>query len=177
MVLFWVVFHFILSSYYMLIESISIPEPCELAYGAALLLSSAGVSMGSVLITRDCLGIYYWSVISSLAYSVVFVLVQGREFSWLGYWVDDSELGCIYMYLSGLHFIHVLYGIMILGASSDAVSPLEVLPVYTVSLDMYYIVDCCYWHMVEMVYIYIYITLYYYYDILCQSQCYSYSSC
>merc|ERR1711966_495357 len=76
MVLFWVVFHFVLSSYYMLIESIFIPEPCELAYGASLLLSSAGVSIGSVLVTRDCLGLYYWSVISSLVYSMPFILVR-----------------------------------------------------------------------------------------------------
>ena len=52
MVLYWVIFHFILSSYYILIESISIPEPCELAHGTALLLSMAGVSMGTILITR-----------------------------------------------------------------------------------------------------------------------------
>merc|ERR1712054_739684 len=41
---FWVVFHVILSSYYPLPEQLLIPEPCELAYGAALLLSSAGTS-------------------------------------------------------------------------------------------------------------------------------------
>lgn len=169
MVLLWVIFHFILSSYHILIESISIPEPCELAYGTALLLSSAGISMGSVLTTRDYLGIYYWNTISSLAHSMVFMLAQGREFNWLGYWMDDSELGCIYMYLSGLHFIHVSYGIITLGASSDTMPPLEVLPIYTVPLDMYYIMDYYYWHIVEIVYIYIYITLYYYYDILCQS--------
>ena len=52
LVILWVIFHFILSSYYILIESIFIPEPCELAYGTALLLSMAGVSMGSILITR-----------------------------------------------------------------------------------------------------------------------------
>ena len=100
--------------------------------------------MGSVLTTRDYLGIYYWNTISSLAHSMVFMLAQGREFNWLGYWMDDSELGCIYMYLSGLHFIHVSYGIITLGASSDTMPPLEVLPIYTVPLDMYYIMDYYY---------------------------------
>ena len=122
--------------------------------------------MGSVLTTRDYLGIYYWNTISSLAHSMVFMLAQGREFIWLGYWMDDSELGCIYMYLSGLHFIHVSYGIITLGASSNPIHSLEVLPIYTVPMDMYYIMDYYYWHIVEIVYIYIYITLYYYYDIL-----------
>jgi heme/copper-type cytochrome/quinol oxidase subunit 3 len=33
----------------------------------------------------------------------------------MGYYMNDSELGCIYMYLSGLHYIHVLYGTITLG--------------------------------------------------------------
>ena len=45
---FWVIFHVILSSYYILQESLLIPEPCELAYGTTLLLSSAGTSLGGV---------------------------------------------------------------------------------------------------------------------------------
>merc|ERR1711865_382369 len=144
MVLFWVVLHFVLSSYYMLIESVYIPEPCELAYGAALLLSSAGVSIGSVLVTMDCLGLYYWSVVSSLVYSMLFILIQINEFNYLGYYVSDSELGCIYVSISGLHFIHVLYGVMVLGVSSNSLYSPGVLPIDTVSVDMYFIVDCCY---------------------------------
>ena len=165
MVLLWVIFHFILSSYYILIESIFIPEPYELAYGTTLLLSSAGISIGSVLITRDYLGIYYWNTISSLIYSILFILIQTNEFNYLGYYMNDSELGCIYIYISGLHFIHVLYGIITLGASSNSISILLILilPIYTVPMDMYYIMDYYYWHIVEIVYIYIYITLYYYY--------------
>merc|ERR1712070_1196315 len=162
MVLYWVIFHFILSSYYMLIESMSLPEPCELAYGAALLLSSAGVSLGSILITRVWIGVYYWSVISSLIYTVLFISIIINELYYMGYYVNDSGGGCIYMYLSGLHYVHVLYGIMILGASSTPVHSLGLTPIYTISIDMYCIVDCCYWHMVELVYIYIYILLYYY---------------
>ena len=47
----------------------------------------------------------------------------------MGYYMNDCELGCIYMYLSGLHFIHVLYGIIILGTSSNTMHSLIVISV------------------------------------------------
>ena len=84
----------------MLVESVFIPEPCELAYGTALLLSSAGISIGSILTTMDYLGLYYWSMVSSLTYSMLFILAQTNEFNYLGYYMNDSELGCIYIFIS-----------------------------------------------------------------------------
>ena len=161
MVLFWVIFHFILSSHYMLVESVFIPEPCELAYGTALLLSSAGISIGTMLTSRDCLVLYYWSMVSSLTWSMLFILTQTNEFNYLGYYMNDSELGCIYISISGLHFIHVSYGVIVLGASSNPLhSPA---PISTGPMDMYTTMDYYYWHIIELVYTYIYIILYYYY--------------
>ena len=160
--IFWIIFHFILSSYYILIESIFIPEPCELTYGTTLLLSNAGISIGSILISRDSLGLFYWNTISSFIYSILFILTQINEFHYLGFYMNDSELGCIYIFLSGLHFFHILFGILILGINSNSIYSIEILPIDTVSMDMYFIMDYYYWHIVEMVYIYIYITLYYY---------------
>jgi len=49
----------------------------------------------------------------------------------MGYYMNDSELGCIYMYLSGLHYIHVLYGTITLGASSNSIHSLGLPPIYT----------------------------------------------
>ena len=63
---FWVLLHIILSSYYILYESILIPEPCELTYGTTLLLSNAGISIGTVYTSRDSTGVLHWSVTSSL---------------------------------------------------------------------------------------------------------------
>jgi len=146
----------------MLMESVFIPEPCELAYGTALLLSSAGISIGSILTTMDYLGLYYWSMVSSLTYSMLFILTQTNEFNYLGYYMGDSELGCIYISISGLHFIHVLYGVIVLGASSNPHYSPGIPPIDTVPMDMYYTMDYYYWHMIELVYIYIYSILYYY---------------
>jgi heme/copper-type cytochrome/quinol oxidase subunit 3 len=148
----------------MLVESVFIPEPLELAYGTALLLSSAGISIGTMLTSRDCLVLYYWSMVSSLTWSMLFILTQTNEFNYLGYYMNDSELGCIYISISGLHFIHVSYGVIVLGASSNPLhSPA---PISTGPMDMYTTMDYYYWHMIEPVYTYIYITLYYYYYLI-----------
>jgi len=77
--------------------------------------------------------------------------------------MNDCELGCIYMYLSGLHFIHVLYGIIILGTSSNTMHSLIVLPIYTVPIDMYCTMDYIYYHTMELLYTHIPILLYYIY--------------
>ena len=37
------------------------------------------------------------------------------------YYMDNSMYGCIYIYLSGLHFIHILYGIITLGDTNNSI--------------------------------------------------------
>ena len=78
--------------------------------------------------------------------------------------MNDSELGCIYIYTSGLHYIHVLYGIITLGATSNSISIIYILiiPIYTVPMDMYYIMVYYYWHIVEVVYMYAMSLVYHY---------------
>ena len=109
---------------------------------------------------------YHWNTVSSLLYSILFILITINEFNYMGYYMNDSELGCIYMYLSGLHYMHVLYGTITLGASSNSIHSLGLPPIYNTPIDMYYTMDYYYWHMVEVVYIHIIILLYYYYIIL-----------
>ena len=75
---------------------------------------------------------------------MLFILTQTNELNYLGYYTSDSEAGCTYIFISGLHFIHVLYGIIILGASSNSCHSLEVLPIDTGSMDMYFIMDYYY---------------------------------
>ena len=156
------IYYFILSSYYLWIESIFIPDPCELTYGTTLLLSNAGISLGSILISRDSLGLFYWNNFSSLFNNYLFISIQINEFRYLGFYMNDSELGCIYIFLSGLHFFHILFGIIILGINSNSIYSIEILPIDTVSLDLYFIIYLFYWHFIEVVWLYIYILLYFY---------------
>ena len=56
------------------------------------------------------------------------------------YYMDNSMYGCIYIYLSGLHFIHVLYGIITLGDTNNSIYSIDILPIYTTLIDTYYII-------------------------------------
>jgi len=142
--LFWVIFHIILSSYYILYESILIPEPCELTYGTTLLLSNAGISIGTVYISRDSLGVFHWDTISSLAYSILFLSIQVSEFSILGVYTNDSYTGSTYISISGLHLIHVYYGILMVGVSSGTGYSIDITPIDTIPMDIYSIMDYSY---------------------------------
>ena len=121
-----------------------IPEPCELAYGTTLLLSSAGTSIGTVYTSRDSTGVYHWSMTSSLLYSTLFIAIQVNEFNVLGVYTSDSYTGCTYVYTSGLHFIHVTLGVMLVGVNSVPVYTREYTPTDTVPMDLYLTMDYCY---------------------------------
>merc|ERR1711935_605324 len=157
--LFMVLYHVILSPILVVYESLVIPEPSELAYGASILLSLAGVSIGMVYISRGVLGVYYWSLYCALLASILFLVLQLGEFTVLGVYINDSYIGTIYISISGLHFIHVSWGIGIVGLSSGTGCCVDISPVDTVSVDIYFILECSYWHLVEMVYLGIYISL------------------
>ena len=111
---------------------IFLPEPGELPYGTALLLSYAGTGVGTVLVIQRCMvGVYYWSMVSSGVWAWAFTVLQVNEFHYLGVYSNDSYLGCTYISLSGLHSLHVLYGIAILGVSGNTIPPLPLTPTYT----------------------------------------------
>ena len=164
-IIFWIIFHFILSNYYYIIilYIIFIPDPCELTYGTTFLLSNAGISLSSILINRDSLGLFYWNNFSSFIYSWLFLSIQINEFRYLGFYINDSELGCIYIFLSGLHFFHILYGILILGINSNSTYSIEILLIDTISLDLYFIIQILYWHFIEFLWLLLYIIYIIYY--------------
>jgi heme/copper-type cytochrome/quinol oxidase subunit 3 len=160
---FWVLLHIILSTYSSIYESILIPEPCELTYGTTLLLSNAGISIGTVYTSRDSTGVLHWNVTTSLVWSLLFLVLQVSEFSVLGVYTNDSYTGTVYICISGLHLIHILVGITIVGVSSGTGYSIDIIPVDTTSMDIYSTLDYSYYHLIELVYIYIYLILYYYY--------------
>lgn len=116
---------------------IFLPEPGELPYGTALLLSYAGTGVGTVLVIQRCMvGVYYWSMVSSGVWAWAFTVLQVNEFHYLGVYSNDSYLGCTYISLSGLHSLHVLYGIAILGVSGNTIPPLHLTPTRVPSLTL-----------------------------------------
>ncbi len=159
----WAVYHIILSSHRTPGESQAAPEPCELTYGTTLLLSGAGTGVGTVWAGGDTGGVFYWSTTSSLSPVVVFMGAQGGELGTLGVYTNDSCTGSTCISVSGLHLMHVLYGVSLVGAGSGTGYSMDTTPTDTHPMDTYPVLEYSYWHLVEVVYIYIYIHLYYYY--------------
>jgi heme/copper-type cytochrome/quinol oxidase subunit 3 len=160
----WAALHVILSSYHTPYESQVPPEPYELAYGTALLLSGGGAGVGTVYTSRDSTGVFYWSTLSPLVPVLVFMVIQVGEFGAMGVYTNDSCTGSTCISISGLHLIHVLYGVSLGGPGGGTGYSMDITPMDTVPMDIYSIMEYSYWHLVEMVYIYIYIHLYYYYQ-------------
>lgn len=158
-------------------ESILIPEPCEVTYGTALLLSLGGVGVGTGYTGRVPLGVFHWNPYSSLTGTLVFTGIQVGEYGVLGVYTNDSCTGSTYTSLSGVHLIHTIVGMVLVGVSSGTGAGTGVWVTGrctgdTVPRDIYSTVDCTYWHLVEGVYIYIYLYLYYHYrDTHPYSQC------
>ena len=149
-------------------ESILIPEPMEVTYGTALLLSQGGVGVGTGYTGRVPLGVFHWNPYSSLTGTLVFTLVGVGEYGVLGVYTNDSCTGSTYTLLLGVHLIHTLGGLVLVGVSSGTGYGTGGVGTGggtgdTVPRDIYSTVDCTYWHLVEGVYVYIYLYLYYHY--------------
>ena len=96
-------------------EALFIPDATELTYANTLLLSSAAVSLGSAYSTRENLILFPAPSPAPLNLAWAFLSLQIKEFRNLGFYLSDSVYGCIFFILSGLHFFHIIVGLMFLG--------------------------------------------------------------
>ena len=117
--IFWGLIHFISSPFFNFQESLFLPDPCELTYGNTLLLSNAAVSLGSAYSTRENLILFGTPNSLSFILACIFLSLQIKEFKNLGFYINDSVYGSIFFILSGLHFLHVIVGLMFLGIYSN----------------------------------------------------------
>merc|ERR1711881_790703 len=114
--IFWALFHFNSSPFVSFQEVLFIPDPCELTYGNTLLLSNAAVSLGCTI--RSLFGFTHFASLSG-ALAWTFLSLQIKEFRNLGFYVSDSVYGCVFFSLSGLHFFHVVVGLVIIGMQTS----------------------------------------------------------
>jgi cytochrome c oxidase subunit 3 len=112
---FWGLIHFISSPFFSFNEALFLPDPCEMTYGNTLLLSNAAVSLGSAYSTRENLILFGAPNSASFILPWTFLSLQIKEFRNLGFYLLDSVYGCVFFILSGLHFFHIIVGLMFLG--------------------------------------------------------------
>ena len=176
--LFSITFHSSTSSFLIIYpqEGLYLADPCELTYTNTLLLSNAALSLGCAFICREnnqntdsAAFILAWTFIS----------LQIKEFHNMAFYINDSIFGSIFFFLTGLHFFHVIVGIILIGIILCIVS-LRITVFtwsgvnfrkYSVSSDLklrilpfhlYYNLQLIYWHFIELLWLFIYIILYSY---------------
>ena len=85
------------------------------------------------------------------------VMLTGFLFPFMGFYVSDSLYGSVFFFLSGLHFFHVLLGLVILGILSTFPNAfgLASFHFFCTIQDLYFTVQVMYWHFVEVVWLFI----------------------
>ena len=120
---FWASFH---SSCSPIIEEILyVPDPCELTYTNTLILSNAALSLGCAFICRE--SNQNLSIISFIL-AWTFILLQLKEFRNMAFYINDSIFGSIFFFLTGLHFFHVVVGIILISIILGIVSIVSLPP-------------------------------------------------
>jgi len=95
-------------------EGFCLPDPCELTFNNTLLLSNAAVSFGGWF---HVLEVYtqFFSFNSSLSFKLAwtFISLQIKEFRIMCLSINDSVYSCLFFFLTGLHFFHLLVGLLL----------------------------------------------------------------
>merc|ERR1711933_674910 len=91
-----------------------VPDPCELTFGNTLLLSNAAVSLGGAFISLEISSSFliYFSLFSFIL-AWTFISLQIKEFRIMGLSTNDSVYSCLFFFLTGLHFFHLVVGLFL----------------------------------------------------------------
>ena len=154
---FWASFHSSLTD--IVEEGLYVPDLCELTYTNTLLLSNAALSLGCTFIFRENNQGNQHILIISFISSWTFITLQIKEFHNIGFYINDSIFMNVFFFLTGLHFLHVIIGIILIGIIL-CITPIN--PVIFVSFHLYYNLQLIYWHFVELLWLFIYIIFYSY---------------
>ena len=96
-------------------EGFYVPDPCELTFANTLLLSNAAISLGNAFISLEisCSLLIIFSLFSFI-FAWTFISLQIKEFRIMGLSINDSVYSCVFFSLTGLHFFHLVVGLLLL---------------------------------------------------------------
>merc|ERR1711935_396565 len=96
------------------VEGFYLPDPCELTFSNTLLLSNAALSLGGAFVSLEISSqfLIFFSLFSFIL-AWTFVSLQIKEFRVMGLSINDSVYSCLFFFLTGLHFFHLLLGLFL----------------------------------------------------------------
>merc|ERR1712217_106435 len=114
---FWASFHSLSSpSFGDFWTGFYVPDPCELTFANTLLLSNAAVSLGGAFVSLEISSSFliFFSLFSFIL-GWTFICLQIKEFRIMGLSINDSVYSSLFFFLTGLHFFHLLLGLLLLS--------------------------------------------------------------
>merc|ERR1711959_167623 len=92
------------------------PDPCELTFANTLLLSNAAISLGNAFISLEIsssFSVFY--LLFSFILAWTFISLQIKEFLIMSLSINDSVFSSVFFFLTGLHFFHLVVGLLLLS--------------------------------------------------------------
>merc|ERR1711971_716534 len=85
-------------------------------FGNTLLLSNAAVSLGGAFVSLEISSsFFFFFSLFSFILAWTFISLQIKEFRIMGLSINDSLYSSVFFFLTGLHFFHLLVGLLLLG--------------------------------------------------------------
>ena len=95
-------------------EGFYLPDSCELTFANTLLLSNAAISLGNTFISLEISSQFFiFFSLFSFILAWTFISLQIKEFLILGFSINDSVYSCLFFFLTGLHFFHLILGLLL----------------------------------------------------------------
>merc|ERR1712061_91235 len=93
-----------------------VPDPCELTFANTLLLSNAAVSLGGAFVSLEISSSFLVLFsLFSLILAWTFISLQIKEFRIMGLSINDSVYSCVFFFLTGFHFFHLVVGLFLVS--------------------------------------------------------------
>merc|ERR1712199_148544 len=146
-------------------EGFYVPDPCELTFANTLLLSNAAVSLGGAFLSLEisCSLLIFFSLFSFIL-AWTFISLQIKEFRIMGLSINDSVYSCVFFFLTGLHFFHLVVGLFLLSlffwGCSFQKKVLVFLNLRVSEIHLFYNLQIFYWHFLEILWLFIFLFLY-----------------
>merc|ERR1711866_25585 len=147
------------------VEGFYLPDPCELTFANTLLLSNAAVPLGSAFVSLEISSqfIIFFSLFSFIL-AWTFVSLQIKEFRIMGLSINDSLYSCLFFFLTGLHFFHLLLGLLLLSlffwGCSFSFKIQGFVNLRVSEVHLFYNLQLFYWHFLEILWLFIFLVLY-----------------
>merc|ERR1712226_877186 len=164
---FWVSFHSLSSPTLGISpgEGFYLLDPCELTFGNTLLLSNAAVSLGGAFVSLEISSqfIIFFSLFSFIL-AWTFISLQIKEFRIMGLSINDSLYSCLFFFLTGFHFFHLLLGLLLLSlffwSCSFSFKIFIFVNLRVSEVHLFYNLFLLYWHFLEFLWLFIFQVFY-----------------